>query len=73
MIKTFCDYKLFNEDTSQILKEGDWIDNFSYYDNKHKITLKNIQIININENDITIELNRINQTIIHIKDIIEWD
>ena len=27
----------------------------------------------INENDITIELNGINQTIIHIKDIIEWD
>lgn len=73
MIKTFCDYKLFNEGTSQILKEGDWIDNFSYYDNKHKITLKDIQIININENDITIELNGINQTIIHIKDIIEWD
>ena len=73
MIKTFCDYKLFNEGTSQILKEGDWTDNFSYYDNKHKITLKDIQIININENDITIELNGINQIIINIKDIIEWD
>ena len=73
MIKTFCDYKLFNEGTSQILKEGDWIDNFSYYDKNHKIIWQNIQIININENDITIELNGINQTIIHIKDIIEWD
>ena len=73
MISIFNTYKLYNENTGQVLEEGDQIDNFSYYDNKHKITLKDIQIININENEITIELDEIDQIIINIKDIIEWD
>ena len=57
MISIFNTYKLYNGNTGQVLEEGDWIDNFSYYDKNHKIILQNIQIININENEITIELN----------------
>ena len=73
MISIFNTYKLYNENTGQVLEEGDQIDNFSYYDKNHKIILQNIQIININENEITIELDEIDQIIINIKDIIEWD
>ena len=73
MISIFNTYKLYNENTDQVLEEGDWIDNFSYYDKNHKIIWQNIQIININENDITIELDEIDKIIINIKDIIEWD
>ena len=73
MISIFNTYKLYNENTGQVLEEGDWIDNFSYYDKNHKIILQNIQIININENEITSELDEIDQIIINIKDIIEWD
>ena len=72
MISIFNTYKLYNENTGQVLEEGDWIDNFSYYDKNHKIILQNIQIININENEITIELNEFDQIIINVKDIIEW-
>jgi hypothetical protein len=54
MINTHCNYRLFNEDTYDSLEEGNYISEFSYWDDGHKITLEKIYIKNIRKDKVTL-------------------
>ncbi len=73
MIHSYCNYGIYNEDTSQCLEEGDSIDRLSYWDNGKRITLENVQIKDINKEEITIETEDYDEIIIPIEEMEDWD
>lgn len=73
MIQSYCNYGIYNEDTSQCLEEGDSVDRLSYWDNGNKVTLEDVQIKNINKDEITVETDDCEEITIPIEEIDDWD
>ena len=72
MIKTYCNYEVFNTNTGCSLEAGDMCNEFSYLDKGKKITLNDIYILDISINDITIQLDDSKDVIIDIDNIVDW-
>lgn len=73
MIHSYCNYGIYNEDTSQCLESGDDVDRFSYWDGGKMVTLENVQIKSIDKNEVTIELEDYEEISIPIEEINDWD
>lgn len=73
MIKSYCNYGIYNEDTSQCLEPEDNVDHLSYWDDGHKITLENVIIKSINKDEIEIETEDYEEITIPIEEIEDWD
>lgn len=73
MIQSYCNYGIYNEDTSQCLEEGDDVDRISYLDNGERVTLENVQIKDINKDEITVETEDYDEITITIEEIEDWD
>lgn len=73
MIHSYCNYGIYNEDTAQCLEEGDDVDRITYWDNEKKITLEDVQITDIREDEISIETEDYDEITIPIEEIEDWD
>lgn len=73
MIQSYCNYGIYNEDTSQCLEEGDDVDHLSYWDNGKRVTIEDVQIKNINKDEITVEADDCEEITIPIEEIEDWD
>lgn len=73
MIHSYCNYGIYNEDTSQCLEEGDSVDRLSYWDNGRKVTLKDVHIQSISKEEITLALEDYEEITIPIEEIEDWD
>lgn len=51
MIHSYCNYGIYDEDTSQCLENGDSIDCLSYWDNGNRVILEDILIKDINRDE----------------------
>ena len=73
-IRTYATYSIYDEDTASCIEEGDMLTSITYLDeNYEEVTVKNIQITNINEEILTIELEDYSEVAICIDNIIEWE
>ncbi len=73
MIRSYCNYGIYNEDTSQCLEEGDSVDRLSYWDSGNRITVENVLINDISKDEITIETDDYEEITIPIEEIEDWD
>lgn len=73
MIQSYCNYGIYNEDTSQCLEEGDDVDRISYWDNGKRVTLEDVRIKDINNDEITVETEGFDEITIPIEEIEDWD
>lgn len=73
MIRSYCNYGIYNEDTSQCLEEGDSVDCLSYWDSGNRITVENVLINDISKDEITIETDDYEEITIPIEEIEDWD
>lgn len=73
MIRSYCNFGIYNDDTSQSLEEGDDIDRIAYWDNGNKVVLKDVRISEIRAEEITVELEDFTEVTILIDDIEDWD
>lgn len=73
MIHSYCNYGIYNEDTSQCLEEENDVDRISYWDNGCRVTLEDVRIKDINKDEITIETEDFEEITIPIEEIEDWD
>lgn len=73
MIHSYCNYGIYNEDTSQSLEEGDSIDRLSYWDDEKRVVLKDVQVQSIDKDEVIFELEDCEEIIIPIEKIDDWD
>ena len=72
MIKSYCNYGIYNEKTSQCLEEGDDVDQLTYWDDGRRVVLENVHISEITSDDITCELEDFKEITISIETIEDW-
>ncbi len=73
MVKTFCNYGIYDEDTARSAEEGDNIDRLTYWDDGKKITLEDVHISSITADEITLNTEDSEEITMHIDDIEDWD
>lgn len=73
MIHSYCNYGIYNEDTSQCLEEGDSVDRLSYWSDGEMITIEEVQIKDIDKDKITFETDGCKGITIPIEEIKDWD
>lgn len=73
MTYSYCNYGIYNEDTSQCLEDGDSIDRFSYWDNGKKVILKDVQVQSIDKDEVALALENYEEISIPIEQIEDWD
>ena len=56
MVRTYCTYGLYDEDSASSLEEGDGCERFIYWDDGEKVTLENVKINDIYKDKVVIEL-----------------
>lgn len=73
MIHSYCNYGIYNEDTSQCLEDGDSVDRLTYWDDGNKIVLEDVQVQSISKDEVTIALEDYQEITIPIEEIDSWD
>lgn len=73
MIQSYCNYGIYNEDTSQCLEEGDRVDRISYWNDGSVVVLKDVQVQSIDKDEITLALEGYEEIAIPIEEIEDWD
>lgn len=73
MIQSYCTYGIFNDQTSQCLEDGDYVECLSYWDDEKKIVLKDVQVQSIDKDEVTFALEDCNEITIPIEEIVDWD
>ena len=73
-ISVWATYNIYDEDTASCLEVGDTLLSITYVDeNYEEVTVKNVQISNINEEILTIETEDYSEIEICIDNIVEWE
>lgn len=73
-IRTYATYGIYDEDTASCLEVGDTLISITYLDeNYEEVTLKKVEISNINEEILTIETEDYSEIEICIDNIVEWE
>jgi hypothetical protein len=72
MIGTYCNFVLYDNDNCNTLEEGDYVSEFSYWNDEQKITLKNVKIKLIRETRVTLVINDNDFITLYIGDIEGW-
>lgn len=71
MVKSYCTYGMYNEDTSECVEQGENLNMLSYWSNGYLITLEDVHVSKISKDEVTLELLDSELTI-NITDIEEW-
>lgn len=71
MVKSYCTYGIYNEETSESVEEGENLNEISYWDDGHLKTLEDVHVSKINADEITLELPD-SEITIKISDIEVW-
>lgn len=72
MVKSYCNYGIYDEDTSHCLEVDDCVDSLKFYDGERFITIENVRIKEIKKDKITIETEDYDEIEIYIEDIVRW-
>lgn len=73
MVKTYCNYGIYDEDTARCAEEGDNLDRLTYWDDGRKVTLEDVHISSITADEVTIETEDFEEIRISVDDIEDWD
>ena len=73
MIQSYCNYGIYNEDTSQCMEDGDCVDSLTYCDGEKFVTVEDVRIVKITKDKIMVETDDFEEIEISIEDIDNWD
>ncbi len=73
MVKSYCKYGIYNEDTAQSVEKGEDLNRIIYWDDGKRMTFENVIVEDITGETITIELEDGEQVTLQIEDICDWD
>lgn len=73
MIRTYCNYGIYDEDTAQCIEVGDSLDKISYFDDSKLIILEDVYVNDITKDEIELNLSDGSTTTIRIENIESFD
>lgn len=73
MIYTFCEYRVINDDTCNLMEEGDCLDELTYWDDGKKCTLCGVTVTNIADGQIEVETEDYDYATIDVDTIESWE
>lgn len=72
MVKSYCNYGIYNENTALSLEVGDSVDTLTYWKANSRATLIDVRVINITKYEIIVETEDFDEIEIPIKKIEDW-
>lgn len=73
MIKSYCNYGIYNDNTGECLEEGANVNQLTCWNDGQRVSLENVHIVRISRDEVTCELEDYEEITILIEDICGWE